>query len=207
MEIEENAGKGTHKVIIDLMKNKKRGKVLDIASGKGNLSYNLKNMGFDVIAADINPIDFKPEGIECLMIDANEKLPFETKSFDFVISVETIEHLKKPWDFIDEVHRVLKPKGTFIVTSPNVETIQNRLFFLLSGKLNWFQPQCLDDHKTPIFSWIFEYMVRDKFKIKNVTYNDGELIGFLPRIGIYIRPIKLKNRLFGEIRIFEMKKK
>lgn len=207
MKIQEKAAKGTHSTVMDLIKNKKPGKVLDIAAGQGNISFNLKKMGFDVVAADLNASDFKPKNIICHEIDANKRLPFESKSFDYVISVETIEHLTNPWFFLDEIHRILRDDGIAIITSPNVETIQNRLFYLILGKLNWFQPESLVDHKTPIFSWIFRYMIKDKFLIQKETFNDGEVIGFLPRIGIEIRPIKIKNNLFGEIRIIEMLKK
>lgn len=207
MHMEEKAAKGTHSTVIDLMKNKKRGNVLDIAAGHGNISFNLKKMGFEVVAADLNASEFKPKDIKCLEINANKVLPFESNSFDYVISVETIEHLTNPWFFLDEIHRILTDDGIAIITSPNVETIQNRIFYLLLGKLNWFQPESLVDHKTPIFSWIFKYMIKDKFIIQKETFNDGEVIGFLPRIGIEIRPIKIKNNLFGEIRIIEMLKK
>ncbi|MFB2623664.1 class I SAM-dependent methyltransferase [Methanothermobacter marburgensis] len=208
MNIEEWAGKNTHKKIVNIMKTKRRGKVLDIAAGPGNISFKLNNMGFDVIAADIDPSKFKPDEIPCVKVDANYKLPFNSESFDYVVSVETIEHLKNPWFFLDEIHRILKKDGTCILTSPNIETIQNRIFYLLKGRFNWFHTkEALDDHKTPIFSWIFKYMVKEKFLIINETFNAGETIGFLPRLGINARLPSIDNGLFGEIRIIEMVKK
>jgi len=53
----------------------------------------------------------------------NMKIPplknIPSNSFDFVISLEVIEHIKNDQLFIDEVFRVLKNKGKFIVTTPN----------------------------------------------------------------------------------------
>ena len=46
-------------------------------------------------------------------------LPFEANSFDFVISFQVIEHIKRDIDVIREVKRVLRPGGKFIVTTPN----------------------------------------------------------------------------------------
>lgn len=39
--------------------------------------------------------------------------------FDFVVSFQVIEHIKKDVDFVKEIHRVLKPGGKFILTTPN----------------------------------------------------------------------------------------
>ena len=46
-------------------------------------------------------------------------LPFADGSFDFVISFQVIEHIRRDVDFVREVHRVLRPGGQFIVTTPN----------------------------------------------------------------------------------------
>ena len=49
MKIQEKAAKGTHSTVIDLIKNKKPGKILDIAAGQGNISFQLEKMGFEVV--------------------------------------------------------------------------------------------------------------------------------------------------------------
>ena len=41
-------------------------------------------------------------------------------SFDYVISFHVIEHIKKDRFFLQEIHRVLKPNGKFIVSTPNI---------------------------------------------------------------------------------------
>jgi 2-polyprenyl-3-methyl-5-hydroxy-6-metoxy-1,4-benzoquinol methylase len=48
-----------------------------------------------------------------------EGLAFREHSFDVVVSFETIEHLREPNEFLVEVHRVLKPGGLFLCSSPN----------------------------------------------------------------------------------------
>ena len=40
-------------------------------------------------------------------------------SFDYVISFQVIEHIRKDHLFIEEIHRVLKPGGKAIITTPN----------------------------------------------------------------------------------------
>lgn len=46
-------------------------------------------------------------------------LPFADGTFDCVISFQVIEHIQRDRDFVREVHRVLKPGGRLIVTTPN----------------------------------------------------------------------------------------
>jgi 2-polyprenyl-3-methyl-5-hydroxy-6-metoxy-1,4-benzoquinol methylase len=47
------------------------------------------------------------------------RLSFAERQFDSIISVEVIEHLSNPQDFLAEVRRVLRPGGLFVLTTPN----------------------------------------------------------------------------------------
>ena len=130
MKIEECAAPGIHDTVLKIIKNEKKGRILDIASGYGSISHSLSKMDFEVYAADIDPSKFKPKDIKCVQVDANKELPWNNEYFDIIISVETLEHLENPWNFIRETHRILKPKGKLIITTPNVESWISRLFFL-----------------------------------------------------------------------------
>ena len=46
-------------------------------------------------------------------------IKFADESFDYVISFQVIEHIKRDKDFIREVSRVLRKGGKFIVSTPN----------------------------------------------------------------------------------------
>src|SRR5262245_5855289 len=48
------------------------------------------------------------------------RLPFG-RSFDSVVSFETIEHVADPERFVAECSRVLRPGGVFLVSTPNRE--------------------------------------------------------------------------------------
>lgn len=47
------------------------------------------------------------------------RLPIRDDFFDIVVSFETIEHLKDPKSFLNEVYRVLKNDGVFLCSTPN----------------------------------------------------------------------------------------
>ena len=47
-----------------------------------------------------------------------QDLTFPSESFDVVISSETMEHVRRPWQGFSEVLRVLKPNGFYVFTIP-----------------------------------------------------------------------------------------
>jgi SAM-dependent methyltransferase len=49
-----------------------------------------------------------------------QTFPFEDNSFDSIVCTEVLEHVFKPYEFLLEIHRVLKPGGKALLTSPFV---------------------------------------------------------------------------------------
>ena len=96
------------------------GKVLEIGTGMG--------YGIDVVApaADHFTTIDKSEAYDAtLPANAEFKqmqvppIGFADESFDYVISFQVIEHIKRDKDFVREVSRVLRKGGKFIVSTPN----------------------------------------------------------------------------------------
>lgn len=46
-------------------------------------------------------------------------------AFDCVVAIEVLEHVEEDATFIKEVHRVLKPGGAFLMTTPNGDFVKN----------------------------------------------------------------------------------
>ncbi len=103
-------------------------KVLEIGAGRGDFSIWLAQKYPNAI---IVGTDFSTKAIEIaktkLSTNANlffqvenaENLSFENSSFDWIISCETLEHVFNPQKMSDEIYRVLKPGGNFILTTEN----------------------------------------------------------------------------------------
>lgn len=97
--------------------------ILDAACGEGyGTNFLLKNGAKRVIGIDksekaIEEAKMKYSG-EFRVMDVT-KLEFEDNYFDCVVSFETIEHLIEYKKFLDEIKRVVKPKGIVIMSTPN----------------------------------------------------------------------------------------
>jgi ubiquinone/menaquinone biosynthesis C-methylase UbiE len=65
------------------------------------------------------------------------KLPFKGKSFDYITSVEVIEHVDKhnAGLMLDEIKRVLKDDGRIVITTPNYRSLWPAIEFVWS-KIN-----------------------------------------------------------------------
>jgi SAM-dependent methyltransferase len=46
-------------------------------------------------------------------------------SFDYALAVEVLEHVDEDEAFVHQVHRVLKPGGVFLMTTPNGDAVAN----------------------------------------------------------------------------------
>ena len=100
------------------------GNLLEVGSGEG--------YGIDLVIPSVDHYT----AIDKYPIDTSrlEGKPFEFKqmeippfsgladnSFDTVISFQVIEHIENDDLFVKEIHRVLKPGGTALIATPNIE--------------------------------------------------------------------------------------
>ena len=128
-------------------------KVLDAAAGSGYMSSWLCKRGFDVTALDVNINKWKAPEIPINFADLNKDICLDSNLFDIVISIETIEHLENPFHFISELHRVTKPNGLIVITTPNVHSIRSRLKFLfcsLPTLFEYINDVKMGQHITPV---------------------------------------------------------
>lgn len=130
-----------------------RGRVLDYGAGVGNLTRKLwdSRRFDDVSGADIlaQPEDL-PGEITWYCGDLNDGEAIPATSFDVVIAAEVIEHLENPRAVAREWHRILKPGGTLIVSTPNNESIRSLLALFARGHFVAFDDTCYPAHITAL---------------------------------------------------------
>lgn len=96
--------------------------VLEVGCGTGCISRQILSQKAELTALDIgeNLVQRVSRELGCKGVVGDAcRLPFETSSFDRVISSECIEHTPDPRRAIQEMCRVCRPGGTVCLTSPN----------------------------------------------------------------------------------------
>jgi len=145
--------------------------VLDLGAGEGALSQRLIDLGYEVLAVDINQDDFRCPEAEFLQVNFNHERQVKAlkerykEKFDIVLGVEVIEHVENPWEYIRLLNSLLKSGGLILITTPNTASWYSRLIFLRSGRFHQFSDADLSyGHIAPISPWELEnIMVSEGF--------------------------------------------
>lgn len=98
---------------------------LDVGAGGGGVALGLSNY----CEIDVHTVDLflnrdlrelhRDMGLPMkISVGSGEQLPFADASFDAVLCLETIEHVRVPVDLGSEIMRVLKPGGLCMITTP-----------------------------------------------------------------------------------------
>jgi ubiquinone/menaquinone biosynthesis C-methylase UbiE len=175
---------------------------LDIGAGRGEL-IKLFHDRFGTVsrACDYTNELMKLQNQKVDIADLNSQpLPYPDASFDIVTATEVIEHLADFRRVLREIHRVLRPGGVCILSTPNILNLNSRLRFLWFGFWNLFGPlpvkhgnlYSTGGHINPC-SW---------FYIAHALLDAG-FAGVTPRVDKYQRSAMPKLALFWPfIKIF-----
>jgi len=106
-------------------------RVCDVGCGTDPLF--LKSLGSFVrmrVGLDYQKVNAKDAGIQCIRADITGALPFADGAFDHVTMLAVIEHLAAPEAIFHEIHRVLAPGGSVVMTWPSaiVDPLLGALF-------------------------------------------------------------------------------
>lgn len=113
-------------------------KALDVGCGSGTVALYIANMGNRVVGIDIsnNSVEKCKTSAEFLKLQdlaTFERMDFPRRSpgrlFDFVLLTEVIEHLDNDNLAIKKIHKLLKPGGILLITTPSSNAPLYRLGF------------------------------------------------------------------------------
>lgn len=108
--------------------------VLDVAAGHGALSKSLLDAGYDVSCTSWN--ENVGLAIDRYIVDLDK--PFGrsdvgSKTYQMVCALEIIEHVENPAQMLRSLAGILNEGGVLVLSTPNVESAQARLEWLLNG--------------------------------------------------------------------------
>jgi SAM-dependent methyltransferase len=115
------------RVALDLLPRGAR-RLLDLGAGDGYLAARLATAtgATTAVAVDVGapePLAPRPRRVERVTARLPGPLPFRDGSFDVVVSLETIEHILDPDALLAEVHRLLVPGGTLVLSTPRLDSL------------------------------------------------------------------------------------
>jgi len=155
--LEERTIRGLHDFLISQILPEYatgRRRALDLGAGSGALAIRLREVGFDVLAVDIDADGFRA-AVPFVRLDLNDtgfaRSLRTGGGFDLITAVEVIEHLESPVGFLRNVRSLLNPGGAAVVTTPNVDNLPARAKFLIRGRLRGLDEQGEKTHITPVF--------------------------------------------------------
>ncbi len=183
--VNEHTSKNTHNVVERFLRGSESVKmVLDIPAGEGSFTQRLIS-DYEVTSADVQ--DFlKVEGGTYARADMIERLPWDDGTFDAVVNIDGIEHIERQFDFILECHRVLRPDGYLIISTPNISALRSRWRYLITGFHNKGKVPLDETHITPwhhiallSFPQLRYMLHRSGFRITDVTTNRVKTVSWI----------------------------
>ena len=118
--------------------------VLEVGCGNGYLlsryaRHGARSFGMDLTwtGTDLSRRRFALEELGGRFIQADaERLPFQTGTFDLVVSAGVLHHIPSIQAAVAEIHRLLKPGGTILLMLYHRNSVHYRVLYPLYGLLH-----------------------------------------------------------------------
>ena len=123
-------------------------KALDVATGGGHTGLLLATRGFEVTLGDLAPAMLERASAlaqerklnVAISQFAAEEFPFNDATFDLVTCRVAAHHFSEPGGFVQEVERVLRPGGSFLLIDGSLDDAQPESEAWLHQVEKWRDP-------------------------------------------------------------------
>lgn len=130
-------------------------RTMDIGCASGYLAHALRQKGCNITGVDQFPPDDRSELEQFIQFDLNAGgFPVDSGSFDFILLLDIIEHLRSPEAFVDDLRasRTGTKPGTVIASTGNIAFLFTRLM-LAAGYFHYGSRGILDLTHTRLFTF------------------------------------------------------
>jgi SAM-dependent methyltransferase len=176
---------GMHETVRSILAPLPRGVLLDCPTGEGALAQDLIADGFDLRCCDLYTELCRVDGVDLRRGDLSGTLPYESQSFDYITSLDGLEHIDSPPQAFREYKRLLKPGGHLIISVPNIMNIEERMKWLLFGYTSHFKPLS-EQFKAKIH---YDCAGKDEISVHANPIGYNELRYFLEKNGFVIQGV------------------
>ena len=167
-------------------------RVLDIGCGRGGVTRELKrrcpgvkSVGLDMFLDPAH--DYASLFDEFAQVDLErDTLPVDIASFDLILLLDVMEHLRDPEALLDRVTGVASDGCLFLVSLPNFHYYSNLLTIVRSGRFPYAESGILDRTHVRFFGYedARELLSKRLDIVQTITFNPFE---------------NVKSRLIGRI--------
>jgi 2-polyprenyl-3-methyl-5-hydroxy-6-metoxy-1,4-benzoquinol methylase len=122
-----------------------------------------------------------PIAIKWIQGDLNEPLSLPPCSFDLVVGAEVIEHLENPRAVCRELHRLLRPEGHVLLSTPNNESWRSLAALVVRGHFVAFGDTSYPAHITALTRLDLERVLKEAgFQQISFAFTDSGGLPGLP---------------------------
>jgi len=136
----------SHALILRTLGEGQGRRALDVGAADGFLSELLTRQGWQVTALERDPAQAAKARGRChevIVADLDAAAPKLSGAFDAIVYGDVLEHLSDPGAVLRALDQTLAPRGTVIVSVPNVAHLWVRLS-LLAGRFDYADRGILD---------------------------------------------------------------
>lgn len=171
-------------------------RVLDVGAAFGGDAVALHARGADCVLTDIADHGYPRlcetigggSRLSCLLCDCGRTWPLADGSFDLVVCIGVIEHVRDLDTFFAEVARVLKPEGVALIDTPPA--------LRMARRDSHYQLPLVSLLPTRWRCWVAEHVFGRRYELQlsgRTFYSAGQLRHYVARRGYRVLPVKYRS--------------